>query len=444
MSNIQKIGILTGLTLVIANMVGTGVFTSLGFQLLSTPHPISIALIWIAGGITAFCGALVYSELGTVMPRSGGEYSYLTEIYHPCVGFLSGWASMIVGFSAPIALSSMALSSYVCNIYPAIPSQTLALGVLTLITLFHAFDARVGTNMQNVLTLLKVLIIVIFIVAGLIAAPEGEANFTEAAPFSWSEVLSAGFAVSLIWVYYAYSGWNAAAYITSEIRNPQRNIPWIMLGGTGFVLLLYLLLNMVFLRTTPIGEMSGQIEIGLISARHIFGMNGGEVMGMLIALMLMSNISSMVFIGPRVVAVMGEDHRILCPLSRRNGRGCPTTAMVVQWVICAVMICTGAFRQITQYTGVILSLCSLLTVIGLFIHRHRHPEAVRPYRVPLYPLPALVFVAIIVWSISYMFYTDYQETFVTHSQSAPWTILLSLVTILTGLAVYFASRYIKK
>lgn len=440
----QKIGISSGITLVIANMIGTGVFTSLGFQLLSTTNPVSIALIWIIGGITALCGALVYSELATVMPRSGGEYAYLSAIYHPLAGFLSGWASLIVGFSSPIALSCMALSSYVCNIYPAIHPQWLGLGVLTVITLFHAFDARVGTNMQNLLTAVKVLIILVFIVFGLFSAPDGAANYDCVSSFSSSDVLSAGFAISLIWVYYAYSGWNAAAYITNEIRHPQRNIPLIMLGGTMFVMLLYLVLNLVFMRTTPVDEMAGQIEIGLISARHIFGVNGGEIMGILIALMLTSNISSMVFIGPRVSAVMGEDHQIFRWLTRRNQRGCPTIAMAVQWIICALMIITGAFQQITEYTGVILSICSLMTVAGLFVHRHRHPEVHRPYRVPFYPWPAVIFCIVIIWAITYMLYSDYQQTYVTHEQTYPWTILSSSVTLLVGVLLYGLTRYLQR
>ena len=208
----------TASAFVIANMIGTGVFTSLGFQLLTTANPISIALIWLIGGFVALCGAIVYSELGAAMPRSGGEYHYLSQIYHPAVGFLSGWTSLIVGFSAPIALSCMALSSYVCNIWPVIPPKLFAMIMLTVITLFHAFSVKVGANIQNVLTIVKVLVIVVFILAGLYVSADGVAagNFQTMGDFSIDDMFTAGFAVSLIWVYYAYSGWNAAAYVAND------------------------------------------------------------------------------------------------------------------------------------------------------------------------------------------------------------------------------------
>ena len=289
-----KIGVKTASTFVIANMIGTGVFTSLGFQLFSTTNPFTIALLWIVGGIIALCGAIVYSELGAAMPRSGGEYNFLSEIYHPSVGFLSGWVSLIVGFAAPVALACMALSSYACRIFPSINPTFLGVTVLSVITLIHLFSKKVGATVQNILTVAKILIILVFIVAGFACAPEGMENFSNA-KFDANDIFSSGFAVSLIWVYYAYSGWNAAAYISGDIKNPQRNVPLAMMASTFFVAILYLLLNMVFLRTAPVSELTGQVEVGLISAVHVFGPKGGAVMGLLIALMLTSSISSMVY-----------------------------------------------------------------------------------------------------------------------------------------------------
>lgn len=439
----KKIGTKTASTFVIANMIGTGVFTSLGFQLVSLTNPIAIALIWLMGGLVALCGAIVYSELGSAMPRSGGEYHYLSVIYHPIVGFMSGWTSLLVGFAAPVALSSMAMSSYLCNIYPALDQKILAMAVLTVITLFHAIDAHVGTKMQNLLTTVKIAIIVVFIVAGLIVAPEGAANFDSVGDFQWGDVFSPAFAVSLVWVYYAYSGWNAAAYISGDIENPQRNVPLALLSSTLFVIVLYLCLNMVFLRTTPVDEMVAQIEIGLISARHIFGIQGGEIMGILITIMLVSSISSMVYVGPRVVVSMGEDHRLFRFLTKKNAKGCPSIAIWTQYLISSVMLLTGSFKLITQYTGVVLSFCALLTVAGVIVHRHRFPDAERPYKTWAYPLPAILFCVIILWTIVYMMYNDYVETFVEGRQDAPWTMILSLGTILTGAFFYWVNKLLE-
>ncbi len=446
MTNSQdnKIGVKTASTFVIANMIGVGVFTSLGFQLLTTVNPVTIALIWIIGGLAALCGAIVYSELGAAMPRSGGEYHFLSKIYHPAVGFLSGWVSLIVGFAAPVALSCMALSSYVCNIVPSINPQVLAISVLCFITFVHLFSAKMGTRMQNILTVMKILIIVVFIVAGLLCEPSGVANFDCVGDFKLSDVMSSAFAISLIWVYYAYSGWNAAAYISGDIRNPRRNVPIALIASTLFVALLYLMLNMVFLRTTPVGELTGQVEVGLISARHIFGHEGGAIMGFLIALMLTSSISSMVYVGPRVGQTMGEDHRMFRFLTRGRVNGNPRVAVAFQFVISLLMILTDSFKEVTEYTGIVLSVCSLLTVGGVFVHRRRYKDAPRPYKTLGYPVTPILFCSVIVWSIVYLMYVDFEKAFVTHELMAPWTTIASIGTLAAGGLMWFINKRIEK
>ena len=436
-----KIGVKTASTFVIANMIGTGVFTSLGFQLFSTTNPITIALIWLVGGIIALCGAIVYSELGAAMPRSGGEYNFLSEIYHPAVGFLSGWVSLIVGFAAPVALGCMALSSYVCRIFPSVNPTVLGVTVLSVITLIHLFSKKVGTTVQNILTVAKILIILVFIVAGLLCTPEGIGNFDNA-KFDTNDIFSTGFAVSLIWVYYAYSGWNAAAYISGDIKNPQRNVPLAMMASTFFVTVLYLALNMVFLRTAPVSELTGQVEVGLISAVHVFGPKGGAVMGLLIALMLTSSISSMVYVGPRVGMTMGEDHKMFRFLTWKNKLDCPSVAVALQWFISLMLILTNSFKEVTEYTGIVLSFCSMLTVAGVFVHRRRFPNAPRPYKSFGYPVTPLVFCLLIICSISYLIYQDFTKSFVEHSQTAPWTTIASVLTLLIGCLLWFVNKKI--
>ena len=249
--------------------------------------------------------------------------------------------------------------------------------------------------------------------------------------------LSPAFAISLVWVYYAYSGWNAAAYISGDVENPQRTVPRALLCGTLLVAVLYLFLNMVFLRTAPVSELTGQIEIGLICAKHIFGENGGEIMGLLITVMLVSSISSMVFVGPRVGAAMGEDHRIFRFLTKKNDKGCPYISVWVQWLVSAVMLLSGSFRAITQYTGVVLSLCALLSVVGVIVHRHRYPNVARPYRTWAYPWPIIFFAAISLWSVTYMLYVDF-----TDGDNVPWTTILSFTTIFSGLILYWINKKI--
>lgn len=443
-TSIYKFGLVTASAFVIANMIGTGVFTSLGFQLMDTTNFISILLLWTLGGIIALCGALVYGELGAAMPRSGGEYHYLREIYHPILGFMSGWASLIVGFSAPVALACMALSTYLAQVFPVLNPMVTALVVLTAVTLVHAYDVKMGGAVQRYFTFFKVLVIIGFIVCGFLLPVEVQEVTSSVDSFSFDEIFSAGFAVSLIWVYYAYSGWNASAYMANEIRNPQRTIPRSLFISTLIVTVLYVLLNAVFMLSTPVDAMTGQVQVGLIVARHIFGTTGGNAMGLLIALLLISSISSMVFLGPRVSQVMGEDTYILRALSRKSAKGTPSVAIWVQFGISCLLIITDSFELVTKYTGVTLSFFALLTVAGVFVHRHRFPNAIRPYRTWGYPVVPCVFIVLILWSIGYLVYEDFVCTFVTQTQSVMWMSLMSALTLLTGAFLYVVNSMVVK
>lgn len=439
-----KFGLVTASAFVIANMIGTGVFTSLGFQLVDTSNFVSILLLWFLGGVIALCGALVYGELGAAMPRSGGEYHYLSKIYHPILGFMSGWASLIVGFSAPVALACMALSNYLYKVFPALLPMPTALIVLTAVTVIHAYDVRTGGAVQRFCTFFKILVIVGFIACGFFLPVEMQDVSSSFSEFSIDEVFSAGFAVSLVWVYYAYSGWNASAYMANEIRDPQRTIPRSLFFSTLIVTVLYVLLNAVFMFSTPVSAMEGQVEVGLIAAQHIFGVEAGNVMGLLIALLLISSISSMVFLGPRVSQVMGEDTYILRPLAKRSEKGTPYVAIWVQYVLSFLLIITNSFELVTKYTGITLSFFALMTVAGVFVHRHRFPDAPRPYRTWGYPVVPCIFIVLILWSITYLVYEDYEATFVRHTQTVMWMSMMSGLTLLTGAGVYVLNRKIVK
>lgn len=443
-ATVYKFGLVTASAFVIANMIGTGVFTSLGFQLLDTTNFISILLLWLLGGVIALCGALVYGELGAAMPRSGGEYHYLSRIYHPALGFMSGWASLIVGFSAPVALACMALSTYLARVFPVLNPLATALVVLTSVTVVHSYDVKMGGAVQRFFTFFKILVIIGFIICGFCLPVEVQEVTTSVQTFSLDEIFSTGFAVSLVWVYYAYSGWNASAYMANEIKDPQRTIPRSLFISTLLVTVLYILLNAVFLLSTPVGAMEGQVEVGLIAAQHIFGIGAGNVMGLLIAVLLVSSISSMVFLGPRVSQVMGEDTYILRALSRKSAKGTPYVAIWVQFAISALLIVTDSFELVTKYTGITLSFFAMLTVAGVFVHRRRFPHAPRPYRTWGYPVVPCIFIVLILWSIIYLVYEDFVCTFVTQTQRVMWMSFMSLLTLLTGALLYCVNSIIIK
>ena len=422
----KTIGLFTASGIVIANIIGTGVFTSLGFQLVDIQSGFPLLMLWIIGGLAALCGALCYGELSAALPRSGGEYHFLSQIYHPAVGFMAGFISATVGFAAPIALAAMAFGKYLQGVLGGGSPVILSFIVVWIVAIFHLPTLRVGSAFQNVWTLVKLLLIAALIAAGFLVAATQPITFLPQHGDTMS-IFSGGFAVALVYVMYSYSGWNAASYITGEIKDPARNVPRSLLLGTGVVILLYVLLNAVFLATTPRRELTGQLEVALIAGRHIFGERGGRVVGAIICLGLVSAISSMTWIGPRVTMAMGEDHWLLRLLGQKNAHGVPIPAIILQLVVVNLLLLTRSFELVVVYIQFSLLLCSLLTVAGVIVLRVRRPQIARPYRVWLYPLPPLLFCAITVWMMIYLL------------QSHPAESLAGLGTSLLGLLLYFAT-----
>jgi APA family basic amino acid/polyamine antiporter len=423
-SNVRLVSLLTATCIVIANMIGTGVFTSLGFQVTDIKSGFALLFLWFIGGIFALCGALVYGELGAAMPRSGGEYNFLSQIYHPVIGFLSGWVSVTVGFAAPIAAAAMALGIYTHSVFPGLPSLIISLVVVIGVSLIHAQNLELGSRFQQVFTLLKLLLIVVFIICGFVLATPQTLSFWPTSQ-DLPVILSSPFAISLVYVTYSYSGWNAAVYLASEVKNPEKNVPRSLLIGTLVVMFFYLLLNFIFLYSTPITQLSGQLEVGYISATQIFGTPGAKLMGLLIALGLISSISSMVWAGPRVTQAIGEDIPLFSCLAKHNHHGIPLYAILMQLSIVIVLVITASFEEVITYLGFTLTLSSWITVFGLFVHRWRYPDAPRPYKTWGYPITPIVFLAIGLWILAFIF------------MGKPLESLAGLETILLGLPLYF-------
>lgn len=430
--NKQQIGIVTAISFIVANMVGTGVFTSLGFQLSGGVVDIAaIMILWLIGGIIAFCGAQAYGELGSAMPRSGGEYHFLSQIYHPAVGFSAGFFSMFAGFAAPVALAAMALGKYCTVVWPALNPVIPAASVILLVTIIHCLSVKTGGAFQNVFTILKLLLIVAFIVAGFLA-PEPQNISVIPTTATWKQITTPGFAVCLIYVFYSFSGWNASAYFVSEMKRPEKNLPLSLLVGTVIVTVLYLLLNFVFLRVSSVDSLSGQLEIGAIAATSIFGPRGGQVMAVVIGLLLISSISSMVFAGPRVIQAIGEDYPALGFMSRRRSNGVPMVAILVQSGISLVLLFTSTFEALISYLGFMMNVYCFLCVLGVFVHRRRFPNAERKFKVWGYPVTPILFLLFFMWNFFYMFTEKTQET------------LIGLATLLLAGLVYALVRKKRK
>ncbi len=392
----------TASSFVIASMIGTGVFTSLGFQLNDIQSIFPLIMLWIVGGVVALCGALSYSELGAALPRSGGEYHLLSRIIHPSIGFAGGFVSATVGFSAPAVLAAMALGTYFAAIFPAFDPIWVACSMILIFHFLHAFSVKWGTLFQGWSTGIKVILIFIFIIAGFMMNDHQVISILPK-PGDVKLIMSSGFAVSLVWVYYAYTGWNSTIYFAGEVRNPQKDLPRSLLLGTSFVMVLYVLLNYIFLYTTPMSEMVGQVEVGYISGVRIFGQTGAGIIAIGISFLLLSTISSYVFIGPRIMETMGEDYSYIRILSKNNSQGIPIYAFILQLAICLLFIFTSSFEQVLMYTGIALIITNSATVAAVFVLRKREPELPRPYKVWGYPWTPILFLAVNAWILFYTF-----------------------------------------
>ncbi|MGC3989669.1 MAG: amino acid permease [Chthoniobacteraceae bacterium] len=418
---LNKISFWTVTSVVVANMVGTGVFTSLGFQVIDLQSGFVLMMLWLVGGVLALCGALGYGMLATAMPRSGGEYHFLSRIYSPAVGFVAGVVSMTVGFAAPLALAAMAFGKYFETLWPGANASLLASLLTVGVALIHLHSVKAGGRFQNVATLLKLGLILCLVGAGVMASTHSSVSFVPKLA-DFPQMGGAPFAISLIYVMYAYSGWNAATYIMNEIHAPKRTVPLALVAGTLVVTVLYLALNAIFLKTTPLDALKGKLEVGSIVATHIFGANGGRVFSGLICLALVSTISAMTWAGPRVAQVMGEDFRALHWLSFTNGRGVPVTASGLQLALVNGLIWWGTFQSVLVYTQFTLNLCTLLAIGGVFV-LHRRGVVVKGTWG--YPVAPAVFMGITLVAMGYLLWTQWRES------------LAGLATMLVALIFYW-------
>jgi APA family basic amino acid/polyamine antiporter len=423
-----KISTLAGVAIVMANMIGTGAFTSLGFQLKDMGHPASILTLWILGGILALAGAFSYAEVGTYIRKSGGEYAFLSEMYHPIAGYLSGWVSLTVGFAAPIALAAIAFTEYFS--FGDYNIKWIAISVIAVITFIHTKNLKTSSKFQILSTLFKILIMAVIILSGIVVAEQSEVSY-EINQQYFSEIKSGAFAIALIYVSYSYSGWNAAAYISEEFENPRKSLPVALIGGTLAVTILYTLLQFVFLKHIPAAELAGKLEVGEIAAKKMFGTDIGKLFGIIISFLLVSSISAMVWVGPRVTASMAGEHR-LWQYFKVEKNQVPKRALWLQFILSVILIVTGTFEQIMIYCGVLLSMSTMLVVLAVFIIRRKNrKKSNETYRSPFFPFFQIIFLSGSLWMIGY--------TIIHH----PMETMIGLLNLILGLATYYWSNRLK-
>ncbi|MBI2822478.1 MAG: APC family permease [Acidobacteria bacterium] len=433
--------------LVVANIIGAGIFTTTGFQAESLGDPVYIFVLWIIGGILAFCGALCYAELGTAMPRAGAEYVYLREAYGPSVGFMSAFVSLVTGFSAPIASAAKSLVAYLAHFFPALSGEPriggivsvndlIALGLVWLLVAIHLLGVRGSMGFNDLITLFKVGGIVFIIVAAALVGEGAVSNLTRPSPsrlaMSGSQEWAA-FGTSLIFVMFCYSGWNAAAYVAGEIRHPQRDLPRSLLTGTAIVLLLYLGLNAVYFYGAGVEDLAGKVEVGLVASRRLFGGGGVTLVTVVICTSLVASASAMTVAGPRVYYALGQDFRTFGFLARTTRTtAAPLVALLVQGAVTSLLVVSGRVDQIQQYAGFTLVLFGSLAVSSVIVLRLRRPDLERPFRTWGYPVTPLLFLGVSVWMMFWAF------------RGRPVESTLSLLTVAAGGLIFFVFASLKR
>jgi basic amino acid/polyamine antiporter, APA family len=424
MTQQAKYSFSVAVTVVIANMIGTGVFTSLGYQVGPIPSGFAILFLWLVGGVVSLCGAFCYAEIATSLKKSGGEYLFLSKLFHPVLGFLAGWISLLVGFAGAISAVAIAIGEY-SNDLLGLPVTLVAIMAIIIISVIHLFGVKAGGVAQNILTGLKLFLIAFFCLAPLFMPNQVSVVSFLPQDGDWNLITSAGWAISLVFVVYAYSGWNASAYIAGNLENPEKNLPRSLIIGTLVVTVIYLALNAMFLSVSTFSELDGQNDIGNVVAIKLFGSTTGLVFSGLFSFALLSTLSAMTIAGPRVAEAMGEDYPLLNALNKKNKYDMPYQAILFQAVWSIVLVLLSDFKEIIQYISVSLSWFTLFTVIGVFILRSRTPKSERQFSIPLYPLPPIIFIGCTLWMIYYV------------TTNEPKIILYSLGTVAIGLILYF-------
>ncbi len=433
----RKLGLFPLTNIVIANMVGAGIFTTSGLLMKDLHHPVVMLGLWVVGGLVALCGALSYGELGAAFPHAGGEYAFLSRLYHPILGFLSGWVSFFVGFSAPIAASAIGFSEYLTRAFPgllhpgiiggaseaAVMKKLYAILIIVAFTFLHTRGLETGARVQNALTGLKILLIVGLVAAGFAVGKGSLGHLVAAAPFRFDFGGLKTLGLSLMWIMFAYSGWNASAYVGSEVKNPSRNLPRSLLIGTGVVMLLYIALNLFYIYAIPPAQMEGVISVGGLAAGNLFGKSAETVLSVLISFALFSSLSAYLILGPRVYYSMARDGIFFKTIAYVDPKcSVPARSIVLQGAIASAMVLFGTFEQLLTYMGFSLGIFPLLAVLGVFKLRRTGRSTVK---LPGYPVASALYILIGATILVLAFL------------ERPVESLVAVATALGGIPVYF-------
>lgn len=394
----RKLGPFSATAIVVANMIGSGIFLTSGIMAAQLPSSIWVVLCWLFGGIIAISGALCYVELATRMPEAGGEYIYLKKLYHPFFGFLTGWTSFFVGFSVPIAASGLGFAEYIFSgLETQLPEfsplqllllkKSTAILIILIFTVIHYAGLRFGSVVQNVLTALKIVIVIGLASVGLAFGSGSWSNFTFniKGPFN---IMAIGTAMMLVG--FSYSGWNASSYIAGELKRPRRTLPVSLIAGTSIVIIVYIMINLFIFHSAPYSELKGTIAVVEAASVRAFGSQFGNIMSLLVGFALLSSLSAFVILGPRIYYAMAKDRLFFPFASKVHPRfKVPGKSIIVQAIIAVLMVVIGSFEQLLIYIGFALYIFPWMAVLGVFIARKKQigeSSAVKVWGYPFVPI----------------------------------------------------------
>jgi APA family basic amino acid/polyamine antiporter len=416
----------------LAIVVGNGIYTNLGLQLLSVSSNFTILALWLISGICALCGALSYAELSSLMPHSGGEYYYLSRVYHPALGTMGGVMTQYGGMIAPTALASMAFAKYLSGIFPFASPTLIAIALVTVITGTHLINLGFSAGFQDIITALKFLLVGTIVFFGFHYATQSPTIFIPTSA-ALKELFLPGSGVTLLFCYYAYAGWSSATYIADDVSSSRKTVGRSLIIGTVLATVIYLAMNAVFLMSAPNEELRGVIDIGHVVATHLLGEHGGNIMAFLIATGLMAGVSGMIWVGPRITQMMGKDLPALTFFNRLSPSNVPVRAMILQYLLVVLLLLTSSFKIVLVSSQFTLLSCQLLTVFGVTVLRKKQPsvQEISPeiFRSPLYPLPQTLFIGVGLLALTYTLITNPVES------------AIGIGVMLFGLALYPLFRW---
>lgn len=390
-STSHQIGWKTAVAIVVSNMIGTGIFTTLGFQLTDITNTYSIFLLWFIGGILALFGAFCYAELGSYFKGNGGDFIYLKETYHPLLGYLVSWISLIIGFSSPVALAALAMSKYL-SAFDVSFGNCFAIGIIFLVSVFLSFSLKASSRFHNFFTLIKIAFIIVLIIIGIgISDSEAIGNSLKFDDSWQKEIMLPAFATSLVFVTYSYTGWNSASYIAGEIKDVQKNLPKSLIVGTVFVTVCYLLVNFIMLKHAPVNQLAGKEDVMGEAANNMLGNTFGKIVNIFIALQLVATISGYLWVGSRLTQAFAKENRLWKSLSVGNKKGIPVRAIFAHAVIATLIILTGSFKEIFVYTAFILQLFATLAISTAYFIKKEDRKIFKSNLFYIFPTVFLLF-----------------------------------------------------